>query len=137
MKYLADTSFLIDLINNKSRAVKLASILDNTGEVVGLSVISVEEYLRGIFYLYRGREKTLKEKLSKAKRDLSAFEILPLTFEIAEKAAEIEAYLMKNGIIIGYADILIAATAKANDLILITNNVRHFKRIPKLKIQSY
>ena len=34
-------------------------------------------------------------------------------------------------------DLLIAATALENDLILVTNNLKHFSRIPGLKIENW
>jgi len=136
MRYLADTSYLIDLINGDRGAVELAEELDATGEEVGLSVISVEEYVRGIYYLYLNSD-ILKEKLKAAKRDVSAFEILPITYEVALKAAEIDAMLTIKGEMLSLADVLIAATAIANNLILITRNVKHFKRIPNIRVRRY
>lgn len=137
MKYLADTTFLIDLVNGNNKAIELAKELDEINEFVGLSVISAEEYLRGVYYLYWNNEKLLKKKIADAKRDLSAFEIMPITYDIAIKAAEIEVNLIKNGEMLSLADILIASTAIYYDLILITKNVKHFQKIQKLKIRSY
>lgn len=137
MKYLADTTFLIDLVNGNNKAIELAKELDEINEFVGLSVISAEEYLRGVYYLYWNNEKFLKKKIADAKRDLSAFEIMPITYDIAIKAAEIEVNLIKNGEMLSLADILIASTAIYYDLILITKNVKHFQKIQKLKIRGY
>ena len=53
--------------------------------------------------------------------------VIPLTIEIAEKAAEIEAELMKNGCPLDPRNILIAATAIVEKRPLWTRNVRHFK----------
>ena len=136
MRYLADTSYLIDLINGERGAIELAEELDATGEEVGLSVVAVEEYVRGIYYLYLNSD-TLKEKLKAAKRDVSAFEILPITYEVALKAAEIDAMLTIKGEMLSLADGLMAATAIANNLILITRNVKHFKRIPNIRVRRY
>lgn len=106
-------------------------------ETVYISVITVEEYLRGIYYLYWENKPTLGRKLMEAKRDLSAFEILPVTYEIAVKASEIEVDLIKRGEAVSLADLIIAATAMHHNLVLITRNVKHFKRIRKLVISSY
>ena len=137
MKYLADTTYLIDLINGDHKAVDVARELDELGELVCLSVISAEEYLRGIYYLYWDNKEKLRRKLAEARRDLSAFEILPITYEIAAKAAEIEVMLIKSGEMLSLPDILIASTAICHNLILITRNVKHFQRIPNLKIRTY
>ncbi|MBS7649766.1 MAG: type II toxin-antitoxin system VapC family toxin [Candidatus Bathyarchaeia archaeon] len=137
MRYLADTVYLIDLVNGDEGAVALAKELDEIGEPVGLSTISAEEYFRGVFYLYWDDERVLKAKLADARRDLSAFEILPITYDIAVKAAEVEVATVKNGVMISLADILIASSAISHDSTLITRNVKHFQRVPKLNIRSY
>ena len=93
MRYMADTTYLIDLINNDQGAVKIAEEMDLLAERVGLSVISVEEYIRGIYYLYWSNKKVLKSKIADAENDLRAFEIIPLTYNIVLKAAEIEVSL--------------------------------------------
>jgi tRNA(fMet)-specific endonuclease VapC len=62
-------------------------------------------------------------------------EIVPLDHGIVERAAEIYAYLRQTGTLIGDADILIAATAIERGYIVITNNIRHFQRIPGVTIQ--
>ncbi|MBS7637651.1 PIN domain-containing protein [Candidatus Bathyarchaeota archaeon] len=62
-------------------------------------------------------------------KEISAFEILPVTREIAVKAAEIDADLIKRGEALSLAEILIAATAINHNLILLTRNIEHFKGI--------
>lgn len=42
--------------------------------------------------------------------------------------------LRKKGELIGDFDLLIASTCLYHDLILLTNNIRHFERIENLKI---
>jgi tRNA(fMet)-specific endonuclease VapC len=48
--------------------------------------------------------------------------------ETVVKAAEIYAYLKKQGNLIEDADILMASIAIVEDLVLITNNIKHFER---------
>ena len=135
MRYIADTTFLIDLVNGDKGAVELAEELDSTGEGMALSAISVEEYIRGVYFLFSG--KKLKEKLRAAKGDLAPFTVIPVDEAVAFKAAEIDASLAKEGLMLSLADILIAATALANNLVLVTRNVKHFKRVRGLKVRRY
>jgi tRNA(fMet)-specific endonuclease VapC len=44
--------------------------------------------------------------------------------------------LERSGVRLEDFDLFIAATALAHDLTLVTNNIKHFERIPKLKIYS-
>jgi len=137
MRYLADTTFLIDLVNNDTGAVRVAREIDLSNERLGLSIISAEEYLRGIYYLYWNDKRLLKKKIADAESDLRAFEIIPIIYNVIVKAAEIDARLMRKGEPISLSDILIASTAIAYNLTLITRNIKHFERIKELKIRIY
>ncbi|MGA7878354.1 MAG: type II toxin-antitoxin system VapC family toxin [Desulfoferrobacter sp.] len=62
--------------------------------------------------------------------------ILPIDEEICKAFAKERGRLRKQGNIIGDFDPLIAATCLCNDLILLTNNVRHFERVEGLQFIS-
>ena len=51
--------------------------------------------------------------------------------------AELRNYLQKNGLCIDTMDMLIAAAALADNLTLVTNNLAHFSRVPKLKLENW
>ena len=51
--------------------------------------------------------------------------------------AEIRDHLARSGNLIGPMDILIAAHARALDLILVTDNIREFSRVNGLKIENW
>jgi tRNA(fMet)-specific endonuclease VapC len=83
-------------------------------------------------------------KAKKASTQLSAFDVfcsrnkvLPLTDAIVVRAADIYADLYAHGQLISDADILIAATALEHNLVLVTNNIDHFNRIPGLRINNW
>ncbi|ETZ22854.1 type II toxin-antitoxin system VapC family toxin [Pedobacter sp. V48] len=59
---------------------------------------------------------------------------LPLTDEVAMKAAEIYQNLKKKNKLIGHHDILIAATCLVFELPVATSNKEHFKRVDDLKV---
>jgi tRNA(fMet)-specific endonuclease VapC len=50
--------------------------------------------------------------------------------------AETRAYLRRRGMIISDFDIIIGSTALLHDLTVITRNLRHFRRIPDLRIYT-
>lgn len=138
--WIFDTTFIIDLINSDPGAINKAKEIDASPFLKAISVITVQEYLRGIYYLFSKDEKLLNEKLRKAEKELSNFEILPVDYSIAKIAAEIDAKLLMSGTPVDTADVLIAATAIKYDLTLVTRNVRDFEKIKKvkgLKIETY
>jgi tRNA(fMet)-specific endonuclease VapC len=61
--------------------------------------------------------------------------VVPLSPEIIDRAAIIYADLYRRGLLIGDADILIAATTLVNNWRLITDNERHLRRIPSLIVE--
>ncbi len=68
---------------------------------------------------------------------LSTVRILPFDLRDAEIAARLRVELEKRGEAIGQMDFMIAATALANDCVLITNNRAEFSRVPKLRIEDW
>jgi len=63
--------------------------------------------------------------------------IFPISEEVIELAADLYADLHRRGELIGDADLLIAATALHHELVLVTRNTEHFKRIPGLTIENW
>ncbi len=134
---LFDTTFIVDLVNTDPGASDFAAKVDGENSVATISVVTVHEYLFGVYFRY-GRERSkLGEKLASAARDLQRFEILPLTRDVAEVSSRIHSELSMTGQVIGINDIYIAATALFYNLNLVTRNTGHFSRIRGLKLESY
>ena len=70
-------------------------------------------------------------------RFLAPLSILPFGARAASEYGEIRAYLQKWGTPIGPLDMLIAAHAQAEKMILVTNNVQEFERVPNLEIENW
>ena len=135
--YLLDTSYLIDLIRGRPEAVKIARKIDEEKAYVAISVVTMHEYLLGVFLSYWNEKEKLKKMIERAEVELTRFDIIPYTTEIAKRVAEILAYLFKKGEALSLSDVIIAATAITYRLKLVTRDVRHFSRIPKLEIATY
>jgi len=73
------------------------------------------------------RESDLKEVLPR-------FKIISLGQVEAERASEVNAALIKQNLRISHRDALIAGTALAHNLPLLTENEEHFRRVPGLKL---
>ena len=134
--YLLDISFLIDLVRGKPGAVELAKRIEEERAYVAISVVTFHEYLLGVYLSYKDENKR-KEMLVRAELELSRFDVLPFTADIARRTAGIMASLIKEGEPLGLGDVIIATTAIERRLSLITRNVKHFSKIPALEIQSY
>lgn len=95
------------------------------------SVVTRYEIMRGLLAKGAARQQQAFELLC------AASIVLPLTDEVVLQAAAIYTDLHTRGALIGDADILIAATAIANGLAVVTNNEAHFARIKLLTIENW
>lgn len=95
------------------------------------SIVTRYEILRGL------KVRDAFRQSQEFERSCQASTIFPLSDPIVVRASEIYAHLYRRGGLIGDADILIAATALVEDLVLVTNNLNHFERIPDLRSESW
>lgn len=131
MRFLLDTSICLYAL--KHRPPEVLERLRAVGKSsVSLSVITVLE-------LRVGAEKSQAPAATHAKLDhfLAPMRILPFDLEAALAAARIRAHLEQQGRPIGDLNNLIAAQALSQGLILVTNNVREFERVPGLSVANW
>lgn len=96
-----------------------------------ISEITIAELLYGATCSNR-KDKILKEVES----FVSQFTILPI-YDSLLTFAELKNTLRSQGNLIDDFDLLIGASAVANDLILVTENMKHLERVPRLKIENW
>lgn len=88
---------------------------------------------------YRARRRPGAELLWEriAHEVLSRVRVLPLGEREALRAGDLLADLEAAGQPIGIEDLLIGATAIVGSLTVATRNVRHFRRLPGLAVESW
>jgi tRNA(fMet)-specific endonuclease VapC len=131
MKYLLDTDICSYIIKKRPKSVidKLKSI--PLGDI-GISVITVCEFESGM------PGNSNPEKLRSAiDTFLSPFSIVDYQQSDAIAFGKIDYFLQSKGIPIGDMDTLIASQALSRGLILITNNVKHYSRVPGLIYEAW
>lgn len=132
MRILIDTSILVKIDRKDKEIQDLMKILVKDHDIF-LSVITVSEILTGS-YLRKDYEMAVK----KAKLLMGQMNLIHVDPLIAEKAGEINAYLITNGKKIEFPDVMIAATFKILECeYLLTFNEEHFKRIPFLTDKTF
>lgn len=132
IRYLFDTSiislFAPDMPPVSGQLAKW--ILDqDASETLFLSVVAVAEIERGIQSLRRRGARARTQRLTAWLDDLLltyADRVLPIDANVARIAGVIEDRVVARGKNPGLADILVAATAAAHDMIVLTANTRHF-----------
>lgn len=98
---------------------------------ITFSIINYYEVLAGL------RHKDARRQLESFQQIAKANIILPLTENSCKLASEIYAKLRQQGQPIDNMDILIAAIAIENGLVLVTHNLKHFARIEGLEISDW
>ena len=127
MRYLVDADWLIDAAIGRPRAQDLLERVSDEG--LAVSIIAVAEVYEGAF-----GTPDPEATLTGLRDFLGDFTILPVTDPIVAHFARMRAALRQQGQLIPDMDLLIAATAITDDLTLITRNVRHFARLPDLRL---
>lgn len=130
MKYHLDTSTVIDVLRFHRESLlnfELTPIQD-----IAISSIVAHELLQGSQPTGAGsRPKKVLVAF------LSAIEVMPFRLADAEMSANISSYLQGKGQIIGKLDPFIAAHAISEGAVLVTRNVKHFKRVPDLHVVDW
>jgi tRNA(fMet)-specific endonuclease VapC len=129
VSYLIDSDWLIDAFVGVPAAVNLLARLRDEG--LAVSIISYGELFEGAL----GAPDPQRE-LARFRRFLDRLALLPLDDAVMERFARIRADLRHRGQLIPDLDLLIAATALEHNLTLATRNLRHFQRIPDLRIHQ-
>lgn len=124
MDILLDSDVLIDYLSGKDNIIKTFA---QSNRKLSISIISWIEVKYGL------REPKKMQLFQKFFEDLQ-LTIIPIDLKVAEFFLNIKMNLENNKTPLADFDILIAATALANNIQLATRNIKHFCRIPKLKL---
>ncbi len=131
MGIILDTSILIEY--EKGRLDLNAFISGRENDNFGLSTVSVAELLHGV---HRADTESRRSKRSEfVEKIIETFYIFPFDLEISRVYSKLWANLLNKGIKIGAHDLIIGATALANDFSIATFNTRQFNRIEGLKLE--
>jgi tRNA(fMet)-specific endonuclease VapC len=127
--HLIDTDWVVHYLNGHRDIVARLDVLKHQG--LGLSVVTLGELYEGVYYSRdpEGDERGLHDFLQ-------GVSLFSLDEETAKLFGRQRGKLRADGMIIGDSDIWIAATALQYNLVLLTNNRRHFERIEGLRIES-
>jgi len=131
MRYMLDTNICIYLIKKNPEKV-LRHFREHAIGEIGISSITLAE-------LHLGVEKSLHiEKNREALEEfITPLDIAPFDAEASSAYGMLRSSLEQAGTPIGAMDLLIAAHDMRLGATLVTNNVREFKRIRKLKIADW
>lgn len=130
MAYLFDTDAISETLKPEPARLYLDWLDTIPREEQFASAISVGELYKGAF-----RSPARDRHLANIEqRVLPAVTVLSFDVAAAKVFGQVRSGLELAGTPLADADLLIAATALQHDLELVTGNLRHFSRIPGLRI---
>jgi predicted nucleic acid-binding protein len=132
MAYLFDTDAISELLKPRPASGYVSWLGGVPREEQFTSAVVVGELYLGAF-----RSPAVARHVENIeKRVLPAVTVLAYDTRAARVYGQIRAHLEAIGRSLADADLQIAATALLHDLELVTGNVRHFKRVPQLRVCS-
>lgn len=130
LRYMLDTNICIFTIKNKPQVVREA--FNRHYGQLAISTVTLMELVYGA------------EKSAAPARNLAVVEGFTARLEVldydtlgAAHTAQLRAELAKAGTPIGPYDQMIAGHARARGLVLVTNNLREFQRVPGLRVEDW
>ena len=130
IKYLLDTNIVIYVI--RRRPIEVMETFNLNASRMAISVITLSELLHG------AEKSSFPEKNLRVVEDFcSRLEVLDYTAKAAQHYGSIRSALEKVGQPIGENDLHIAAHARSEGLVLVTNNEREFQKGPALQIENW
>ena len=131
MKYFLDTNIIIYALNGKYPA-----ILPHFEQVPSMAIVIPTVVLAEIECGARKSFDYVKT-IQLYREFLHPFDVSPFTRRAAECYGLIRAELEAKGQVIGANDLLISATAMAENGTLVTHNTREFSRITRLAVEDW
>ena len=129
--YLLDTNVCIHLLNQKHLGILQHFQQHSPAEIALCSIVKAE-------LLYGARHsQRVQDNLQLLAKFFAPLVSLPFDDRCAEEAGLIRADLAGQGNPIGPNDLLIAATARAHDAVLITHNSGEFSRVTGLRMEDW
>jgi len=127
---MLDTNIVIYVL--KRRPIQVLDIFNQNTNRMAISSITLSELIYGA-----EKSQNISKNLEAIEDFISHIEVLSYDQKTSQTYGQIKAKLEKNGEIIGENDIHIAAHAISQGLILVTNNLNEFLRVPHLSLENW
>ncbi len=127
---MLDTNIAIYVI--KRRPIEMLKTFNQHAGQLCISSITLAELLHGV-----EKSRFVEQNLKNVESFISRLEVLEYGYKAASHYGDIQADLERKGISIGVNDLHIAGHARSEGLIIVTNNVREFERVPGLRLENW
>jgi tRNA(fMet)-specific endonuclease VapC len=126
---LIDTDICIEILRGNTKLINKRSHINDD---ISVSFMTVGELLYGAY-----NSTKIDHNVSIVEEFLLSVSILNSDFNIMKTFGLIKTELKKDNILLPDADLIIAATAITKCDLLVSGNIKHFKRIKNLNIDNW
>ena len=130
LRYLLDTNIVIYVL--KRRPIEVLSTFNAHASRMAISAITLAELMHGA-----EKSQRVSDNLLAIEDFCSRLQVLPYGAKAAQHYGAIRAALETIGQPIGVNDLHIAGHARSEGLVLVTNNVAEFERVPALEVENW
>ena len=127
---MLDTNICIYVI--KRRPIEVLSTFNEHAGQLSISSITLAELIHGA-----EKSEFIEKNLQRVEDFVSRLEVLEYGEKAAAHYGDIRAVLEKKGQIIGVNDLHIAGHSRSEGLILVTNNLKEFRRVDALRKENW
>ena len=128
--YLLDTDTVSYFLRGNPCVIE--NFKAHRGYPKALSVITYGELMYGC-----RKSQYVVQNLNRVKQLVENYPMIDVTRPIAECFGEVKAYLAKSGTPVDEFDLLIGCTALTMNYAVVTNNVKHYQKIPGLEVINW
>ncbi len=129
--HLLDTDTCIYVLKHRS------GTLQHKFKVTRDLAISAVTYAELCFGIEHGSTALMKQRWEQLNAFTRLLLVMPVDEAVAKVYGTLRAFLQRQGWPIGNNDLLIAAHARSLGAVLVTNNLREFKRVPDLSVENW
>jgi predicted nucleic acid-binding protein len=133
-QYLLDTNVLIEFLDGTPSVVK--HVFGVGLHNCCISVITLHELYYGAYLAKERKEEYFEKEIEKINKLLEKFTVLELS-ALGKEYGFVKYNLKSKGEMIDDFDLVIAGQAISENLIVVTDNTKHFNRIPGLSIVNW
>ena len=132
-RYLLDTNVILHVVNKSAGFEQIEARLSEVAQRnLYVSSVTVWEISRMV-----ERAKVSKATVRATLELLDFFEVLALTNQVAALGGSLAGWLQNQGTPIGDRDSMIAGTAMSHNLVMVTDNLREFARVPGILVENW
>jgi len=130
LKYMLDTNIIIYIMKNRPKQVK--EQFNSHSSQICISSVTLGELVFGAEH-----SQQTERNLADIKALTARLEVLPFDYKAAYHFGRIRSDLYRIGRPIGPYDMMIAGHARAAAMVLVTNNMQEFERVPGLQLENW